>query len=280
MIDIQKFDTEQKIVESNRLIRNMFDSTFTKRQMDLIYAVISLVKPDDNRFTEYHISYKAIGEIFNPTNPFCEVTIKDIEKAVKGIMNKSFQMEDDEEIIFYHYVETARLNKKDKSLKFKLNDEVQQFYLQLQKGKYTSFLLKDILALSTSFQMNLFRWLACNSGFDNAIPISIEDAVIHFNGKEIQTKHLIEKIDSALKKINEKTSINASYEKIKTGRTITSLKFSIDNKYIKKAKKSLTPAQIEANKEKSKEMWQENQEMKRRIAELEARLAEKEVVYY
>lgn len=266
MIDIQKFDTEQKIVESNRLIRNMFDSTFTKRQMDLIYAVISLVKPDDNRFTEYHISYKAIGEIFNPTNPFCEVTIKDIEKAVKGIMNKSFQMEDDEEIIFYHYVETARLNKKDKSLKFKLNDEVQQFYLQLQKGKYTSFLLKDILALSTSFQMNLFRWLACNSGFDNAIPISIEDAVIHFNGKEIQTKHLIEKIDSALKKINEKTSINASYEKIKTGRTITSLKFSIDNKYIKKAKKSLTPAQIEANKEKSKEMWQENQEMKRRLA--------------
>lgn len=280
MIDIQKFDTEQKIAESNRLIRNMFDSTFTKRQMDLIYAVISLVKPDDNRFTEYHISYKAIGEIFNPTNPFCEVTIKDIEKAVKGIMNKSFQMEDDEEIIFYHYVETARLNKKDKSLKFKLNDEVQQFYLQLQKGEYTSFLLKDILALSTSFQMNLFRWLACNSGFDNAIPISIEDAVIHFNGKEIQTKHLIEKIDSALKKINEKTSINASYEKIKTGRTITSLKFSIDNKYIKKAKKSLTPAQIEANKEKSKEMWQENQEMKRRIAELEARLAEKEVVYY
>lgn len=266
MIDIQKFDTEQKIAESNRLIRNMFDSTFTKRQMDLIYAVISLVKPDDNRFTEYHISYKAIGEIFNPTNPFCEVTIKDIEKAVKGIMNKSFQMEDDEEIIFYHYVETARLNKKDKSLKFKLNDEVQQFYLQLQKGKYTSFLLKDILALSTSFQMNLFRWLACNSGFDNAIPISIEDAVIHFNGKEIQTKHLIEKIDSALKKINEKTSINASYEKIKTGRTITSLKFSIDNKYIKKAKKSLTPAQIEANKEKSKEMWQENQEMKRRLA--------------
>lgn len=274
---IQEFNTEQTIAESNRLIRNMFNSTFTKRQMDLIYAVISLVKPKDDRFTEYCISYKAIGEIFNPANPDCPVTINDIEKAVKGIMNKSFQMEDDDEIVYYHYVETARLNKKEKSLKFKLNNEVQQFYLQLQKGEFTSFLLKDILALSTTFQMNLFKYLACNAGFKNEITIKIEDAKKHFCNKNITNGELTRRLDLALEAINAKTSINASYEKIKTGRTITGLKFTIENKYIK-AKKSLTPAQIEANKEKSKEMWQENQEMKRRIAELEARLAEKEVV--
>ena len=202
MIDIQEFDTEQKIAESNRLIRSMFDNTFTKRQMDLIYAIISLVKPDDEEFKTYHISYKAIGEIFNPANPDCTVTVKDIEKAVKGIVYKGFRIKEGKKIKFYGYVSKAEIDEEEKYIEFRLDKDVQKFYLQLQKGEYTSFLLKDILALSTTFQMNVFRWLACNSGFDNAVPISIEDAVIHFNGKEIQTKHLIEKIDSALKKIN------------------------------------------------------------------------------
>lgn len=269
MIDIQKFDTEQKIAESNRLIRNMFDSTFTKRQMDLIYAIISLVKPEDDEFKTYHIPYKAIGEIFNPANPETEIVLKDIDKAVKGIANKAFRMEDDKKIRYYQYVHDAEIDKEEKYIEFTLSKKVQKFYLQLQKGEYTSFLLKDILALSTTFQMNLFRWLACNSGFDNAVPISIEDAVVHFNGKEIQTKHLIEKIDYALEKINQKTSINASYEKIKTGRNITSLKFTIDNKYIKKVKQK-TKAQIEAEKERSKAMWQENKELKEEIARLKA----------
>ncbi len=272
MIKIQEFDTEQKIAESNRLIRNMFDNTFTKRQMDLIYAVISLVKPTDTRHTEYCITYKAIGEIFNPTNPDCTVTIKDIEKAVKGIVNRSFRMEDDEEIAYYHYVETARLNKKDKSLKFKLNDEVQQFYLQLQKGNYTSFLLRDILALSTTFQMNLFRWLACNAGFENSVIIKIEDAKNHFYSGEIETKFFIQKIDSALKAISARTNINATYDKVTTGRKITALKFKIDNKYIKPVRRSKTPAQIEAEKERNKAMWEENLEMKREIARLKEQL--------
>ena len=276
MATIQEFDTKQAIAESNRLIRNMFNSTFTKRQMDLIYAVISLVKPEDDEFTEYVITYEAIGKIFNPTNPDCTVTIKDIEKAAKGIMNKSFQMEDEEWIEYFHYVRSAKLNKKTKTLKFKIDDEVKPFYLELKKGKYTSFLLKDILALSTTFQMNLFRWLACNAGFNNDITIPIEDAKIHFYGKEIETKGLVRKIDSALEVINQRTNINATYAKITSGRKITGLKFTIDNKYIKPVKQK-TPAQKEAEAERNKAMWQENQELKEEIARLKA-MYEKEVI--
>ena len=274
MAKIQEFDTKQAIAESNRLIRNMFNSTFTKRQMDLIYAVISLVKPEDDEFTEYVITYEAIGKIFNPANPDCTVTIKDIEKAVKGIMNKSFQMEDEEWIEYFHYVKNAKLNKKTKTLKFKIDDEVKPFYLELKKGKYTSFLLKDILALSTTFQMNLFRWLACNAGFNNDIIIPIEDAKIHFYGKEIETKGLVRKIDSALEVINQRTNINATYEKITNGRKITGLKFTIDNKYIKPVKQK-TPAQIKAEQERSKAMWERNLELEKEIAELKAQLERK-----
>lgn len=271
MTEIQEFDTGQSIAESTRLIRNMFDNSLTKRQMDLIYAVISLVKPTDEDFKEYIISYYAIGKIFNPANPDCSVTVKDIEKAVKGIMNKSFRMEDDAEVSYYHYVSHAKINKKDRNIKFKLDDEVKQFYVQLQKGEFTNFLFKDILALSTTFQMNLFKWLTCNAGFNNDVEISVDKAKLHFYGKEVETKELTRRIDAALEKINNKTKISASYEKIKTGKTITALKFTINNKYIKpvKPKKLKSEAQMIAEKERQKAMWERNIELQKRVDELE-----------
>lgn len=271
MTEIQEFDTGQSIAESTRLIRNMFDNSLTKRQMDLIYAVISLVKPTDEDFKEYIISYYAIGKIFNPANPDCTVTVKDIEKAVKGIMNKSFRMEDDTEVSYYHYVSHAKINKKDRNIKFKLDDEVKQFYVQLQKGEFTNFLLKDILALSTTFQMNLFKWLTCNAGFNNDVKIPVDKAKLLFYGKEVATGRFIEKIDAALEKINNKTKMYASYEKIKTGKTITALKFTINNKYIKpvKPKKPKTKAQMMAEKERQKAMWERNIELQKRVDELE-----------
>ena len=120
----------------------------------------------------------------------------------------------------------------------------------------------------------MFRYIVANAGFNNAITISIENAKKFFYGKDIITSEFIKKIDSSLIKINEKTNINASYEKIKEGNTIVALEFTIENKYIKQ-KRERTEAQIEADKERSKEMWQENLEMKKKIAELEAQLLEK-----
>jgi hypothetical protein len=63
MIEINEFDNNQKIAESTKLIRYIFDNNFTKRQLDMVYAIISLVKPTDDDFKTYHISYSAIGKI-------------------------------------------------------------------------------------------------------------------------------------------------------------------------------------------------------------------------
>lgn len=272
MTEIQEFDVKQSIAESTKLVREMFDYTVTKRQFDLIYAIISLVKPTDNEFMEYRIPYKAIGKIFNPANPDCQITYKDIEKAITGIMKSCFRIKRDENIEkYYHWVEDAENHKDEKYIIFKLSKEVQQFYLRLNEDNYTVYVLKDILDLSTLFQANLFRWLSCNAGFKNNINISIENAVWAFNGKDIQTKHLISKIDAALKVINEKTNIEASYEKVKTGKTITSLNFKINNKYTK-PQKIKTAAQMQRDAKQGKKLWQENMEMKKQIKELECKI--------
>ena len=141
--EITVLDTESKIAESNKLIREMFDFTVTKKQFDLIYAVISLVKETDTEFTEYKLSYGSIGMIFNPMNPRTEIVQSDIQKAIKSIMKSCFRIKEDEDTEnYYHWVEMAKNKKKERYITFKINKEVQQFYLQLKKGSYTIYLLK------------------------------------------------------------------------------------------------------------------------------------------
>lgn len=247
---------ENQIADSTKLIREMFDFTVTKRQFDLIYAIISLVKPTDNEFKEYVISYHEVAKIINPKNPYTKVVEKDIEKAINEIMKSCFRIQTDKKKYYYHWVERAEEDQESKTVSFQLNKEVQQFYIQLNKGEYTVYLLKDLLALSTMFQANLFRWLCCNSGFSNGVEIDIEKAKLCFYGKEIETKTFIRRIESALKNINEKTNISATYEKIKLGKKITSLKFNIKNNYVKEKKESRSRTRTKGDIERSKEMWQ------------------------
>lgn len=268
MESLKVINPNNTIIESNKLIREMFDYTITKRQFDLIYAIISLVKCTDNEFTEYVVPYKTLGMIFNPSNPDCKITYNDIEKAVNGIMKSCFRIVTDEKKYYYHWVETAVLDEKEHTVTFRLNKDVQQFYLQLKTGEYSAYLLKDLLSLSTLFQANLFRYLVANAGFSNDIVISIDKAKTAFYGGEIRTGELIKKIDAALIKINKKTNITAVYEKIKSGNAITSLRFTIDNKYIKETQQKTT-SKIKSDNKKSKQMWQENLEMREKINVLE-----------
>lgn len=232
MIEINEFDMQQKVAESTKLIRNIFDNNFTKRQLDMVYAIISLVKPTDDDFKTYHISYSAIGKIFNPQNPYCEVTVNDINLAVKDIMNKSFRIKTDKK--HYHYIEYAEVDEEERYIDFKLSEDVKQFYLKLRKEEYAVFLLNDIVKLSTVFQLNLFKWLSCNSNFKNDVSIYIEDAKLRFYGDaSIRTADFTRKLDSAIKQINKKTNLDLSYQRVnkRGSRKIAVLRFTIKNKY-------------------------------------------------
>ena len=210
MIEIKEFDTQQKIAESTKLIRYIFDNNFSKRQLDMIYAIISLVKPSDEDFKTYHISYSAIGKIFNPQNPYCEITVKDINTAVKDIMNKSFRIKTDKKTKHYHYIEYAEVDEEKKYIDFRLSQDVKQFYLKLNRDEYTVYLLDDFVKLSTTFQSHLFKWLSCNSNFKNDVSIAIDTAKLNFYGDaSLRTADFIRKMDSALKQINSKTNIKA-----------------------------------------------------------------------
>ena len=227
------FNKNAVVAESTTVLKEMITTATSKRQLDIIIAVASMVQPEDDRFTQYCISYREFGKILNPSNPDTKIIHKDIEDAIEEIMKSCFKIRSEEEVTFYHWVETGKINKNNKIITFKLNDEVQKFYLQLKDNK-SLYMLQDLLSLSTMFQANVFRWLVANRDFKKPSYISIDDAKKQFNNeKEIPTFKFMEKLDRTIKKINSCTEIEASYEKILKGQKIIALKFTITNHHKK-----------------------------------------------
>ncbi len=254
-------DRNAAVAESSKLLREMVSTSTTKQQLDIIISIASLIKEEDNDFKLYKISYKELGKIINPANPRTKIVQNEIDSAVKNLMNSSFCIRTESLDLYYHWIEHVRVDKEEKVVYFKLSNDVKKFYLRLNSGK-TIYLLNDLLSLSTLFQANLFRWLASNCNFVNAVSISIEDAKLQFNGEEeIVTKKFIEKLDRALEKVNALTHVKANYEKIYEKKKLIRLDFYIDNLYEKKEIKYF-PSQIKANEDKKKNLWKENKVLK------------------
>lgn len=233
IVKINKLDKNANIAESTKVAREAFNFLSTKRQLEMIYIIISMVEPEDTKFTQYQIPFREVAKIMNPSNPDCQITKNDVIKATENIVNSGFHVtsKDGRRIRFYHWIETAEIDLDEKVIYFKINDEVRDFYLELQRGQYTVYKLKEMLSLTSIFQCNVFRWCSANSNFKNTVCLNIEDAKKMFDQTDIRTNAFIEKMNTAVKRINEKTSLHVEYQIVRKGRNIDHLVFTIKNNY-------------------------------------------------
>lgn len=221
------------VVEKNDFISQMFKNTATKSQMDLIWAVISMVKPEDTNFTTYKITYSDYAFILNPKNPRTKEIQKLVRQAIEGIMDSHFSICTDEEDFYYHWVQMAKNDKTNKYFEFRLSDEVRDFYLQIKDNK-TYLLTRELNAMSTIFQANVYRWCKLKQGFENKVYIDLDEAIRIFNSdKKIEGKELTKKVKTAIEKINSKTTLQVSFEIKKKNCKTVGYDFMIKNTYKK-----------------------------------------------
>ena len=268
MEKISKIDRKNTIVEDLRLVDCVFNATLTKKQLDLILWIISMVNKTDKDFKTYEIPLEIIAELYNPANPRREETKKTIRTALKSIINSSFCIMGEETESYYHWVEMCKIDWDKNVVYLRLSNEVRNFYLELGKHNLT-YTLENILALRTLTDARLYQWAYGKKGFKNEVFISIEDAKLSFCGKEeLETYDFLTKyLDQSIKRINEKTDLTLSYEKVrKSGvnkNKISSLKFTIECNY--KVSKSRTNAQVKYDKEKNIALWQERNNLKEEL---------------
>lgn len=258
MVKIETLNINGTIAESVELAKMIFSEDFTKKQLDLILAIIAMAKENDNEL-EYAIPFKEIAKIYNPKNPRSEIVKETVKEAVKGLMKSYFTVRNKEKKYtdYYHWIEKARISDNEETVYIKLSDDVKKFYLDLHKQSLF-YSIKNIINLRSLTEARIYHWAYSKKGFKNNVPISVEDAKILFLGREMRTAEFIRAIDTAIARINQKTDLNISYDKVCADKTnnqrITSLNFKIDCTFGKSIKER-TPSQIKYDKKRNKELW-------------------------
>lgn len=263
MKEITAFRNDEKIAQNLRMVNAVIkEGTTTKKQLDIIQCVISLIKPDDQNFYTQLISLDSVKKIICPSNPRTYETKKIINDAISTITESSFWILGEPEKVCYHWIEFAKVDWEKQTLKIRLSDEVKKFYLNIQK-RGVIYNLKNVLSLSTLFQVRLYQWAYSKTSFHNRVSICTEDAMRLFYGeKKIKVSEFIRYLDRAVKSVNEKTDLFVAYEKVRADksdqRRISSLKFECKSSYQKpKTQKKRTKEQLEKDRIRMKEVFGE-----------------------
>ena len=217
------------VVKSNVLLRKS-RYTLTATEQKIIIYLIAQIKATDKEFDFVEVEMK----------DFCKVAgidliggeYKHIKDTIKNLSDKSWWIPTDKKTeVLFRWLQTAKINKYDGTIKLKLGEELKPYLLEL-KENFTKYELINILALKGRNAIRLYEllksWL-----YVGYWEVSIEQLkdILEIKNKykeyrDFKNKMLIPAIDE----INKYTDLQVEVKTLRTGRKITTIYFDISVK--------------------------------------------------
>ena len=200
---------------------NHFRGSYTKLELDFIYAFIAMIKDEDEEFKRYTLSLKDLENKLNK-----RLLLKDIEYIFDTLIQKTFKVNNEKLLATYAFFTTLEFEKEKKELTVEFNPKLKPHLLKL--NIYAKGNLKYILEFKSEYSKRFYMLL---SQWKNAKKklYSIEEIrdilAIPKTYKYAQIKQKI--LLKAEKELLEKADIYFTYEEIKEGRKVTDLLFRI-----------------------------------------------------
>lgn len=214
------------VKRSNNLIEARYN--LSSGQNDIIDLVLSKIK-DDNEVL-YTIDVKDYADLFYNSNHI----YRDLKKAADEFLKRNsgfklYNYKGEEEQSFFWFVKIVYKNKEGKII-FKLDKEVKEIMLEIKNTTYYN--IRYTLNMSSNYAKRMYMYLKRfeDTGYriDKVIdllnklecPTSYYEKYNFFKQRVLQVSQ---------KEINGHTDITFTFEEIKTGKKVTSLKFYINS---------------------------------------------------
>ncbi len=221
-----KKERYELVVKSNILIRNIRYELNLTEQKILIYIISKICAQDkDFRTVKFKVAeYCDVAGIRKGGRAY--ELVKD---SIKSIRDRSWWLEDDEQIVLFSWIDTARIEKGDGEIEIKLSESLRPYLLEISKN-FTKYELINVLMLHTKYAVRayelfksylyLHHWEVSLDTFRDLL--GVEDKYKDFT----EFKRNI--IDKSIKDISSNTDIKVTYKTVKKGRNIDKLIFDIN----------------------------------------------------
>lgn len=212
-------------MEQNQVVvhhNNLTESIFSFNELELNTFIVLIYKlRSGNRKAVF--SAKDIKTLINSKNR----SMKRFEAIVHNLFNTTINIKTDTGYKLKHFFEELEFNSQEKTINIEVKKEFEWLIYDLRE-KFTKYSLHEFIELKGAQSKRLFQLL---KQYESAMNRTIEiNSLKKWLGAESYTRiYDFEKrvLIPSVKNLNENTSIKVNYEKIKKGRSITHIKFTI-----------------------------------------------------
>ena len=219
-------------VMENALIEARYSLTVEEQRLILTtIAMLDNIETASNGFPTLKIPKKLIIE----TTGLHEKDYKVVKNSLERLMSRVITIETEKGFELYQWFAKAKYNKGDEYIEVQFHPDLKPYLLELKK-RFTKIPLKQVLKLRSKYAIRLYELLKRyeDTGFRTDYLPELRKK-LGVEEKEYKAFKDFEKrvLKPAVKEINEKTDLEVSYTKKKTGRRITHIDFKVKSKYAK-----------------------------------------------
>lgn len=241
MTSKESFELEKKkgymVVKGNDLIqKNRFSLSLTEQKT--VAYICSMIEPMQTEVSGFKLEYEfKIREY----SKICGIDYDSgqnyqyVKDTLKKLRDKSMWMTlPDGSETPVSWIDRVTTNKRSGLAHIRIDDRLVPYLFDL-KQQFTQYQLYNILGMKSAFSVRIYELMKSYS-FRHTIELNldelkhllnVEDVKSYNNYKDFRVKVL----EKAQEEINELTDINMSFEPIKTGRKVTSIRFTIEEKF-------------------------------------------------
>lgn len=227
-------NSSYQVVQANQLIGGK--QALKVNSAKLIRSAIMQVVAEDEELKPYVVTISELSKLFGVSESNLYRDINDItDDIISNPVQIRYQSGKKVAWVKIPWVSKCEYNS-DIGVAIKLNDELKPFLINL-KEHYTQYTLDNILSMKSVYAIRIFEMLQekittkllPKGGKDITLSVQYIRECTDTEDKYEKISHFKSRvIDPAVKEINEKTVYRVSYENIKSGKTVTAIKFHIN----------------------------------------------------
>ena len=202
-------------------------------EIRLMDTIISFIQPEDKDFKRYKIPVSIFQELYGTQRKDIYDVVK---RAVEGLLSKPIKIESKNEkgkkvFKMFNFISYGEYEEGAGCFYIEIDRNFKPYLLEL-KEFFSKIPIKYTYVLNSKYAIRLYELLKQYEGTGYRVDkVSDLREMLGVEPYEYQRFPDFEKrvLKTAVKEINEKTDIEVSYTKKRTGRKITHIEFSIKN---------------------------------------------------